>query len=160
MTIRLAEPADLEAVRGITRRAYARYVPELGAKPLPLVTDYAPKITAGEVWLLEKTGTPAALIVLEENGDHIHIFSIAVDPDAQSQGIGQRLLSFAEDRARKTGRDLLTLVTNARMERNIGIYERAGYVETARHPHPVRPGWVLVHMEKRLSSGALSRRSA
>ena len=160
MKIRQAGPDDLDIVSGITQRAYTPYVAELGGKPMPLVTDYAERVAAGDVWLLDEEDVPVAMIVLEDNDDHVHIFSIAVEPSAQSSGFGRRLLAFAEEFARKSGHDHLTLVTNARMERNIGIYKRAGYSETARRPHPVHAGWVVVHMEKRLATSAVSRRTA
>jgi ribosomal protein S18 acetylase RimI-like enzyme len=159
MTIRQALPADRAAVDAITQRAYAHYLPVLGHAPMPLVADYAERIGAGEVWLLERAGTPLALAVIEAHPDHIHIFSLAVDPDAQHGGLGRELLAFAEERARAAGIGLITLVTNARMERNIGIYRRAGYVETHRAPHPVHPTSTTVFMEKPLGI-AENRRSA
>ena len=40
----------------LTRRAYEHYVPILGGEPMPMTEDYAPRIAAGEVWLLEDAG--------------------------------------------------------------------------------------------------------
>jgi len=146
-------------VTGLTRRAYEHYIPLIG-EPMPVREDYAPRIAAGEVWLLEASvDEPVALIALEDHGDHLHIFSVAVLPEHQSKGIGQRLLAFAEDKARALDRSVVTLCTNEKMERNIGIYHRFGFVEVGRREHASRPGWMLVDMEKNLGR-AEDRRSA
>ena len=71
-------------------------------------------------------------------------------PEHQSKGIGQKLLAFAEEQARRIDRPALTLCTGEKMTRNIGIYRRYGFVETRRRPNPNRAGWVLVDMEKNL----------
>jgi ribosomal protein S18 acetylase RimI-like enzyme len=154
-----AVPDDLTTVNDLTRRAYEHYIPILGGEPWPMQVDYAPRIAAGEVWLLEDAGTPVALIAFEDHGDHLHIFSVAVLPEHQSKGIGQKLLAFAETKARETDRPALTLCTNEKMQRNIGIYQRYGFIETQRRANPNHSGWTLVDMEKTLGS-AENRRSA
>jgi ribosomal protein S18 acetylase RimI-like enzyme len=123
----------------------------LGTPPLPVGEDYAPRIAAGEVWLLETaTGALAGLLVLERHPDHAMIYSVAVAPERQGEGHGSALLRFAEATARAWGASDLRLYTNARMVRNIAIYLAAGYHETARRPHPLRPGSVVVDMAKPL----------
>ena len=160
MKLRKAEAGDLAVVTGLTRRAYEHYIPILGGEPWPMRVDYAPGIAAGEVWLLEESADePLALIALEDHGDHLHIFSVAVLPEHQSKGIGQKLLAFAEEQARRMDRPALTLCTGEKMTRNIGIYRRYGFVETRRRPNPNRAGWVLVDMEKNLDPDE-QRRSA
>ena len=159
MKTRVALPSDLAAVNELTRRAYEHYIPILGGEPWPMLVDYAPRVAAGEVWLLEDADEAVALIALEDHGDHLHIFSVAVLPEHQSNGLGQKLLAFAESKAREMDRPALTLCTGEKMERNIGIYRRFGFTETQRRPNPNREGWVLVDMEKTLGS-AENRRSA
>ena len=159
MTIRKAGPGDLQTVNDLTRRAYEHYVPIIGGEPMPMLEDYAPRIAAGEVWLLEDRGAVAGLIVLEDRDDALLIYSVAIEPERQGTGLGQRLLSFAEDVARRRGLRKVALFTNARMERNIGIYRRFGFIETQRREHPSRAGWVVVYMEKKLGR-AENRRSA
>ena len=159
MNIRLAHDRDLSTVTALTRRAYEHYIPILGGEPWPMRVDYAPRVAAGEVWLLEAADEAVALIALEDHGDHLHIFSVAVLPEQQGKGIGQKLLAFAEGKAREMDRPALTLCTGEKMERNIGIYRRYGFTETQRRPNPNREGWVLVDMEKTLGA-AENRRSA
>jgi ribosomal protein S18 acetylase RimI-like enzyme len=150
---------DLATVDDITRRAYAHYIPILGAEPQPMLVDYAPRIAAGEVWLAERDGGAVGLIAFEDHGDHLHIFSVAVDPAQQSRGIGRALLDFAVETARTMDRPMLTLCTGDRMVRNIGIYRRFGFTEIERRPNPRRPDWTLVDMEMPVPP-AETRRSA
>ena len=149
--LRRAEPADLGAIVAITEAAYAHYTDLLGAPPVPITEDYRPRIAAGEVWLLDIDGRPAGLIVLERHANHVMIFSVAVSPKYQGRKLGSRLLRFAEDFAREAGLGRVTLYTNARMEKNIALYTASGYRETGRREHPIRAGWVLVDMEKKLA---------
>ena len=154
MTPRPATASDLSAVVDLTRRAYGPYERLLGITPTPVTEDYAPRIADQEVWLLEDRQEPIGLIVLEDCGDRSLLYSVAVAPERQSVGIGRRLLAFAEEIAGKRGHRTLALYTNARMERNIGIYTRCGYRETSRNPHPDRPGSTVVHMEKQLTDAS------
>ena len=149
--IRLGAAADLPAIVALTAAAYAVYDAVLDAPALPVTEDYAPRIAAGEVWLLEEAATPIGLIVLETHPDHLMIFSVAVAPNQQGRGIGLRLLAFADARARAAGLSEVRLYTNARMTRNIALYTRYGYRETGRRTNPLRPGWVRVDMTRSLT---------
>lgn len=150
MRLRRAEASDASAVVELTVRAYQPFTQAFGAPPLPVTEDYEPRIAAGEVWLMEDKGRPIGLLVLEDNDESLMIFSIAVAPERQGEGLGLRLLSFAEEQANRRGAFALTLYTNARMDRNIAIYRRFGFEETGRRPNPRRPGWIIVDMEKPL----------
>ena len=96
MKMRRAEAGDLATVTDLTRRAYEHYVPILGGEPMPMTEDYAPRIAGGEVWLLEDGDVPIGLIVPEDRGDRFQIFSVAVAPEHQGNGLGRQLLAFAE----------------------------------------------------------------
>lgn len=147
---------DLDEVIALTHAAYQPYTETLGAPPLPVTTDYAPRIAAGEVWLLRR-GDPAAvtgLLVLELHEDHGMIYSVAVAPAFQGQGHGVRLLKYAESLVRDAGQGEIRLYTNARMERNIALYQSLGYRETGRRPNPYRPGWFMVDMANPLATAA------
>lgn len=159
MSIRRAAARDLQTVKDLTRRAYEHYVPIIGGEPTPMLEDYAPRIAEGQVWLLEDGDAIAGLIVLEKHDNALMIYSVAVEPTYQRAGLGRQLLAFAEDIARQSRLPKVTLYTNAKMERNIGIYRRFGYIETRRRAHPTRAGFVIVDMEKTLGS-AEKRRSA
>jgi ribosomal protein S18 acetylase RimI-like enzyme len=148
MKIRKALAPDVTAVMTLTTDAYAPYTSLLGAPPIPVSEDYAPRIARGEVWLLESGGELAGLIVLERHEDHAMIFSVAVAPGFQGKGFGIALLRHADEQSRLWRLPEVRLYTNAKMERNIALYLAYGYRETGRRPNPYRPGWVLVDMAK------------
>lgn len=53
--------------------------------------------------------------------------SVHVDPALRSQGLGARMMAFAEERAREEGCVLLQLASNAARTRAHAFYERIGY---------------------------------
>jgi len=149
--IRQAHLADAELVQQISAEAYLpAYLSTIGAVPKPASEDYRPRVERGEVWLLEKSGTACGVLVIETNPDHLQIYSVAVSPEQQGNGYGRDLLRFAEEQARSIGLKTVRLFTNQRMERNVALYRRCGFVETGKRPHPSRPGETLLDMEKRL----------
>ena len=150
---RRANPVDKEAIQRISADAYVpAYMAVLGTIPKPATEDYGTRIEKGEVWILEVEGEPTGVAVLEETADHLLIYSIAVKPDAQRKGYGGALLEFADQRAIGLGLREVRLYTNERMEANLRLYRRHGFVEIAKRPHPSRPGQVLVDMVRRLDS--------
>ena len=149
--MRRADAEDRAIVQRISADAYIpAYMAVLGTIPKPAIEDYGPYIRKGEVWILEVEGEPTGIAVLQENDDHLLIYSIAVKPGAQRRGYGTELLRFAERRAREIGLQELRLYTNERMESNLALYRRCGFVETGKRPHPSRAGQVLVDMVRKL----------
>ena len=150
MVLRQAALVDLDLVQSITHAAYSPYEPILGGKPLPMTEDYAPRVANGEVWIAEHDGQTVGMMVLEAAETHLTIFSLAVLPAWQGQGVGKWLIQSAEAKAGERGLPTLRLYTSDRMTRNIAIYLQAGFHETGRRPNPYRPGWVMVDMAKPL----------
>ncbi|MDK4735750.1 GNAT family N-acetyltransferase [Rhizobium sp. CNPSo 3490] len=150
MRMRLASPDDLQTVTALTAAAYKPYTERLGAPPIPVTEDYAPRIERGEVWLRETDGEAASLVVVERHPDHLMLFSIAVLPAFQGAGHGRAMLNWLEGKAREWATPEIRLYTNARMERNVALYRAFGFQETGRRPNPYRPGWTLVDMMKKI----------
>lgn len=149
--IKAAQLGDLPVVHAITQKAYAVWLPVLSYPPLPMTDDHGPRIERGEVFLACDGGSVLGLIAVERAEDHHLIFSVAVHPDYAGKGIGPRLMTDAEHRARLAGKARMTLYTNARMIRNIALYQKLGYRETGRRQHLTRPGFTFVDMEKALT---------
>jgi ribosomal protein S18 acetylase RimI-like enzyme len=86
--------------------------------------------------------------------DAFYIAELHVDPTRRSEGIGARLLAWADDEATRLGRTRLALNTYS-TNRARHLYDRAGYSVTRERTDPRYerytgiPGRVL--MEKRLS---------
>jgi ribosomal protein S18 acetylase RimI-like enzyme len=148
--IRQTKPQDRAAVEAIVDAAYSVYLKRIGKPPGPMLDDYIRLIDEGAVSVLEAPdGTIAALIVLLAKSDHLLLDNVAVRPDHQGQGIGRRLIAFAESQARRLGYGELRLYTHERMTANIALYTRLGFRETGRGREA---GYDRVFMTKRLDS--------
>jgi GNAT superfamily N-acetyltransferase len=141
--IRPAQPADEAAIAAIVERAYGVYVERIGLRPGPMDDDYGEQVRRGLVHVAEDGGEEdragdaggaeiVALIVLVESEDRLVIENVAVDPGRQGEGIGRRLLEFAEETARRAGIGTVALYTHEKMSENLALYARLGYEEDER----------------------------
>ncbi|HEY2076502.1 MAG TPA: GNAT family N-acetyltransferase [Streptosporangiaceae bacterium] len=142
---RRASEADLPAIQRVISAAYHKYLTRMDRPPAPLVRDYRRAVETGAIWV---TGSPViGLISLTETDDVILIENVAVHPDEQGNGLGRRLMEFAEEQARKLRIGRLALYTNEVMTENQAIYARLGYSEIDRR---VEDGYRRIYMEKAL----------
>jgi ribosomal protein S18 acetylase RimI-like enzyme len=153
---RPAASADVPAVQALVAAAYGHYVARIGMPPLPMVDDYPARVAAGQVWVVdapegEVPGPLLALVVLEEEPDHLEVDNVAVHPGAQGRGLGRALLDFAHVRAVAAGLPELRLMTNELMTENQAIYEHLGW---RRVGAVVREGRRAVRYAKVVSPGA------
>jgi diadenosine tetraphosphate (Ap4A) HIT family hydrolase/GNAT superfamily N-acetyltransferase len=132
ITLRSAVAEDVPDLRAVASAAYEGYVPRMGRRPAPMTADYPQSVRDGQVWVAVADGVLVGLVVLVLREDHLLLENVAVSPSAQGQGIGGRLLAFAEDHARQHGLSEVRLYTNAAMTENLAYYPRRGYVETHR----------------------------
>jgi GNAT superfamily N-acetyltransferase len=132
VTLRPAVAEDVPALRAVAFAAYEGYVSRIGGRPAPMAADYAQSVRDGQVWVAEAGGVLAGLVVLVPRADHLLLENVAVSPSAQRQGVGGRLLAFAEDHARRLGLGEVRLYTNEAMTENLTYYPRRGYLETHR----------------------------
>jgi ribosomal protein S18 acetylase RimI-like enzyme len=147
--LRRATAADAAAVRALTMEAYAKWVPVVGAEPLPMRADYDRAVVEHVVDLLEEDGSLRALIEMKPASDHLLIVNIAVRPDQQGRGLGDGLMNHAERFAHSLGLDEIQLYTNVRMTSNQAFYGRRGYQEFRRGT--TGPGLVAIFMRKQLT---------
>ena len=147
--LRRASLEDLAALVALQRAAYARNRAIMGVEPLPLKADYREVIARYETWLMKRGGTIAAALILEPRASDLLIWSVAVAPQAQRCGIGNRLLGAAEHRAAALGKQTMRLYTGEKMTGNIAWYQRHGYqVERIEQGADRR----VVHMVKTLAT--------
>jgi GNAT superfamily N-acetyltransferase len=128
MTLRRAVAGDLSAVTALQRAAYAKNRPLLGVEPLPLLADYTEVFADYEVYLAERDGTLEGVLILEPRAADLLIWSVATAPAAQGRGVGNRMLAFAETRARELGLSRIRLYTGEPLIANIAWYTRHDYV--------------------------------
>ena len=145
--IRLAGPADQTTVEAVVNEAYAVYIERIGKPPGPMLDDYAALIAAGAVSVLEIDSVIAAIVVLVPKPDHLLLDNLAVRRNRQGQGLGRRLIAFAEAEALRLGYREIRLYTHEKMAENIVLYPRLGFVETGRGRET---GYDRVFMTKRL----------
>jgi len=95
MELRRANLSDETPVRALVDAAYARWIPVIGARPEPMLRDYAAVLRHHEVWVhCAPKGRIDAMLELVEAPDHLHIANLAVSPERQGRGLGSALLRF------------------------------------------------------------------
>lgn len=145
--IRLASPDEHAAVAECVNAAYARYVPRIGKKPAPMLADYAALASAESLYVVSDGSTVRGVLVIELRDDHLFIENVAVHPDHQGEGLGRRLMHFAEEWAIVNQLAELRLYTHELMTENLTYYAKLGYEETERR---AEDGYSRVFMRKQV----------
>ena len=151
LTIRRAAPSDADAVRSLTRDAYAQWIPAIGREPLPMKADYDKAVREHEIDLLHDGAQLVALIEFIPAADHLYIENIAVSPQHQGRGLGHHLLNHAETKAKTAGLAELRLLTNQAFATNVRLYQSVGFRIDRTEPH--FGGGTTVYMSKPLARG-------
>jgi len=148
MELRRATGADAPAVAAIAEAAYSPYLERMGGlRPGPMDTDYDAAVADTEAWVVEVDGAVAGFVLLVEEEGRMLLENVAVLPRLHGRGLGRLLLEHAERRTAELGLDRIRLHTHVTMVENQALYERTGYVETARR---TEHGFTRVFYEKRL----------
>ena len=144
--IRQARPEDAQALQAIAEAAYTPYVAEIGRRPAPMDADFNAHIARREAWATSgASGAPVGYVILIPGPETLWIDNIAVAPASQGAGVGRALMRFAEQEAHTRGYRTLDLYTNAKMRKNIALYQRLGFQETGRR---VQDGFDRVFFQK------------
>ncbi len=149
-TFRRAASADASLVRGITRAAYAKWVPVIGREPKPMTANYDDAIASHIIDILEMAGQPVALIEVIPQPSHLLIENIAVLPEHHNAGLGGVILERSHTIARSLGLTELRLYTNAKFASNIDFYARRGFEIFQHETHPTLGE--AVHMKRKVKS--------
>jgi ribosomal protein S18 acetylase RimI-like enzyme len=128
--------------------AYAMYLDRMEKPPAPMLADYTGLVAHGEVYVLVSGVELAGLLALETLDQALFIENVAVDPALQGQGLGRRLMTFAEQQARQRGMRELRLYTNEVMVENLVFYQRLGFEEIERR---MDEGYRRVFLRKSLT---------
>lgn len=127
--IRLATAQDAAGVAYCVCQAFIHYIPRIGKQPGPMLDDYQALVEQGAVYVAFRQSEIVGALVLLETDEGFCIETIAVLPSAQGLGIGSRLLSFSEDKARRQGYISIYLSTHRLMHESQAVYAHVGYVE-------------------------------
>jgi GNAT superfamily N-acetyltransferase len=125
--LRLGVASDEDAIRALTREAYAKWVLVIGREPKPMTADYAKALKENRFDLLFVDGQLAALVETIAEDDCLLIENLAVGPAWQGRGLGRRLMVQAERVAAELGFSKTRLYTNAMFIENVQYYEGLGY---------------------------------
>ncbi len=147
LSIRQASLDDVEAISTLANDAYCRYIPLIGRKPQPMTADYTKIVAENPIWLLAVENQLVGVLVLIYEPQNVLIYSVAVNPEYQGQGLGRHLLAWAEQQAVQNGYKTIRVYTNERFEDNIRLYKYLGYQETNKEPFL---NSTVVHMAKSL----------
>jgi GNAT superfamily N-acetyltransferase len=134
--MRRATPADAVAIRELTRKVYAKWIPAVGREPGPMQADYDKAVLNHWIDLIEEEGRLTALIEMIPYSDHLFVENIAVAEERQGVGLARRLLDHAAALARKDGLPELRLLTNGAFASNLALYLHLGFTITGEEPNP------------------------
>lgn len=146
MQIRVAITSDLAAVTSCADRAFGFYPRGPGNW-----VELALQIRAGSVHVICDAAWVLGYISFSPSRDHLFVETIAVLPNHHGQGLGSRLLAFAEKEALRLGLHSVRLFTDGKIADNLIFYRRRGYHETDRcdesgfsrvfYSKDIVPGW-------------------
>lgn len=92
-----------------------------------------------------------ALILFRARSRVARLYSLAVNPAHEKAGVGQRLLSAAEEASFSRGCPILRLEVREDNPRAIGLYQRAGYRRIGRREAYYEDGAAALRFQKDLS---------
>ena len=145
--LRQARKEDADAIRSLTREAFAKWVPLIGREPFPMLADYREVLKKHRIDLLFVKGELAALIETMPNDNYLRIINLSVSPTQQGRGMGRKLLDHAERLAASMGCEEIKLYTNKLFAETLTFYDRLGY-QVEREEEFM--GGVTVHMNKEI----------
>lgn len=140
--IRRGAPADIEALRRISRRAWhAAHAPIIGAETVEEFLDdyYDAESFRSEIGdentifavAADESDTPVGFVSARpDDGGVYNLGRIYVLPDRWGEGIGRQLLDHAEASIADRGGERVKLGVMAQNDRAVAFYESAGYERT------------------------------
>jgi GNAT superfamily N-acetyltransferase len=137
-SIRKANIGDAIHLKACMVLAYAAYQERMGGARLPpMDVDYSSEIENYPCWVVESAGEILGGLIMTFAADRAQIANIAVAPQVQGQGIGGKLLKFAESEAGKRGFFELHLATHALLSENISLYRHLGWEQSGKESNRV-----------------------
>jgi ribosomal protein S18 acetylase RimI-like enzyme len=153
--IRRARPEEAEAISLLIREAFGPFESAYTAEAFEYTTPDAEKVRGrfdeGPIWVAVENDVMVGTVSGLPEPDRFYIRSMAIKPNAQRLGIGQRLLDTLESFAREAGYDTLYLYTTFVLPGAKRLYEKNGFYvlrETAPEEWCSMGG---LEMEKKLS---------
>lgn len=144
LSIRRVGPEQVDQIRDLSLRAYAKWIPITPRKPRPMTADYSVSVLTNRFDFLFEEERLVGLIETVQQDSDLMIVNVAIEPDCQGKGYGTTLIRHAEQIAQVAGLSGTRLYTNKLMTENIALYERLGYRFEKETHHDL--GTIAVHM--------------
>ncbi|HSO88447.1 MAG TPA: N-acetyltransferase, partial [Draconibacterium sp.] len=132
-TIRKSIPDDLDFLEKLENSCFPKFQQSSSRAIRYSITSRFQKVVIAEIQD-GKEKKPVGSATLYLYAKTLRIFSIAVLPEMQGQGIGKQLLEYAVDLARSGKIGRITLEVRKSDINVVGFYENAGFKFTAELP--------------------------
>jgi len=134
-TIRTVEPEDLAGVSACLAAAFepyrARYTDGAYDDTVPALNELGRRAENLRIFVaVDRRGRIVATVGAGQTGSEGHLRGMAVLPECQGEGLGDRMLVTAESELKSAGCTRVTLDTTAPLARAIRFYQRNGYRPT------------------------------
>jgi ribosomal protein S18 acetylase RimI-like enzyme len=144
--IRVANPADTDAIVDLVNRAYLVEAFFVAGDRISHADVEALIARQQCLVAVDAAGRIVGCVEVSVHDGRGYFGMLAVANDVQGQGLGRRLIAAAEDRARAAGCRVMDIkVVNLRAEL-FPYYERLGYRRTGTGPYVHRPVLQPCHM--------------
>lgn len=144
LSIRRVGAEQVDQIRDLSIRAYAKWVSVTPRKPRPMTADYSVSVLTNQFDFLFEGERLVGLVETVQQESELMIVNVAVEPYCQGKGYGTTLMRHAEQLAKDSGLSGTRLYTNKLMTKNIALYERLGYQFEKETHHDL--GTIAVHM--------------
>jgi ribosomal protein S18 acetylase RimI-like enzyme len=153
LTLSFVGPEEAAVVRDLMLAAFSEYEGVLTVRSSAMdetVEDVAAHIPQGGAVLARMGAETVGSGRYELRDDHIYIGRLSVLPEHRGRGIGAAMMLAMEQRGILAGKPEARIGVRTMLPKNIDLYERLGYVVSARYKHP-RGDEVIVDMVKPLA---------
>lgn len=152
ITLEFVGPGHAAIVRDLMRAAFSEYDAVLTVPSSSMwesVEDVAGHIAEGGAVLARMGAEAVGSGRYALRDDHVYIGRLSVLPTHRGRGIGASMMLAMEQRALAAGRTEARISVRTMLPKNIELYERLGYVVTARYQHE-RGNEIVVDLAKTL----------
>jgi ribosomal protein S18 acetylase RimI-like enzyme len=152
-SLRFVDEREAAVVREIMLAAFSEYTDVLTVPSSAMwetVENVADHIRLGGAVIVEAEGAVIASGRFELRDDHVYIGRLSTLPAWRGRGIAAAMMEAMEQRALENGLTEARISVRSLLPRNIALYERIGYVVTARYQH-ARGEEFVVDMAKQLA---------
>ena len=131
MTVRLATKDDSAEISWVLLNAFGQnkenYTPEAFQVVTPTTESIAERFDDGPQWVAEIDDEVVGTVSVTTEPEGLYIRSMAVRPDAQGQGVGNKLLKAVNEYADASEHDRIFLYTTYFVPGAKEMYEKHGY---------------------------------